>query len=468
MGLLETKTRMTGSSEAEFERLDRRAVVSWGLFDWAAQPFFTLITTFVFAPYFASVLADSPEEGQSLWGYATAAAGLGVALLAPILGSVADATGRRKVWIFLFSIPFVLCCWAFWYAAPGNPNGVLIALCAFALGTLSIEIATVFNNAMMTRLVPRTHIGRLSSFGWALGYASGPVTLVIVLGFFAASPQSGKTLLGFTPLFGLDPSTGEGDRVSGPFSALWYVVFVLPMFLFVPDSAAQQKIGLAVRKGLSDLRRSLSEAREHRNIFLFLLANMVFKDGLVALFAFGGIYAAGQLGWGSIQIGSFGIVLTITGTLGLMLSGRMDDRFGPKLVIMFSLIVLMICGLGMISVDKTTVFFVIQTEAAPEGALFASLPEQVFITLGAIIGAVSGPLQASCRSLLIQLAPRNQMAQFFGLLALSGKVTSFLAPLAVALVTAAANSQPAGMSVILVFFAAGFGLLMMVKEKRAG
>ncbi|QDG75321.1 MFS transporter [Labrenzia sp. PHM005] len=458
---------MTAASETDIERPDRRAVVSWGLFDWAAQPFFTLITTFVFAPYFASVLADTPEQGQSLWGYATAAAGLGIALLAPILGSIADATGRRKLWIFCFSVPFVLCCWAFWYAAPGNPNGVVIALCAFALGTLSIEIATVFNNAMMPQLVPPTHIGRLSSFGWALGYASGLVSLVIVLGFLAASPDSGKTLLGFVPLFGLDPTTSEGDQASGPFSAIWYVIFVLPLFLFVPDSNHRQKLGPAIQKGLADLIESLKHARAQRNVFLFLLANMVFKDGLVALFAFGGIYAAGQLGWGSLQIGSFGIILTITGTLGLILSGKLDDRFGPKLVIAFSLIVLMICGLGMISVDKTTVFFVIKTAAAPDGGLFASLPEQIFITLGGIIGAASGPLQASCRSLLIQLAPKEQITQYFGLLALSGKVTSFLAPLAVALVTAATNSQPAGMSVILVFFAAGLALLLLVKEKRA-
>lgn len=458
---------MTAVSETGFGQVDRKAIAAWGLFDWAAQPFFTLITTFVFAPYFASVLADTPEQGQSLWGYATAAAGLGIALLAPILGSIADATGRRKLWILCFSIPFVVCCWAFWYAAPSSPNGVVIALCAFAIGTLLIEIATVFNNAMMPQLVPPTHIGRLSSFGWALGYASGLVSLVIVLGFLAASPDSGKTLLGFTPLFGLDPASWEGDRASGPFSALWYIVFVFPLFLFVPDADQRQKLGPAIRNGLADLHESLRHARSHKNVFLFLLANMVFKDGLVALFAFGGIYAAGQLGWVAIQIGSFGIILTITGTLGLILSGKMDDRFGPKLVIAVSLVVLMICGLGMISVDKTTVFFVIKTAAAPDGALFASLPEQIFITLGGIIGAASGPLQASCRSLLIQLAPKDQITQYFGLLALSGKVTSFLAPLAVALVTAATNSQPAGMSVILVFFAGGLALLLMVREKPA-
>ncbi len=137
------------------------------------------------------------------------------------------------------------------------------------------------------------------------------------------------------------------------------------MFLFVPDVPQQAKIGPAIRAGLANLRMSLAQARTNRNIFPFLLSNMIFKDGLVALFAFGGIYAAGQLGWGSIEIGTFGIILTITGTLGLLLGGPMDDRFGAKPVIVFSLIVLMICGLGMISIDRTTVFFVIKTAAAP-------------------------------------------------------------------------------------------------------
>jgi len=458
---------MTDAVDASTRPTDKRAVVSWALFDWAAQPFFTLVTTFVFAPYFASSLAATPAEGQSLWGFATAAAGLGIALTAPVLGSVADATGRRKRWIFAFSIPFVICCWAFWYAAPGNPNGILIALAAFAVGTFCIEVATVFNNAMMPTLVPAARIGRLSSFGWAMGYVSGLLTLVIALGFLAARPDTGKTLLGFVPLFGLDPATGEGDRAVGPFSTLWYLVFVLPLFLFVPDVPHQAKLGPAIRAGLNNLKDSIAQARANRNIFLFLLANMVFKDGLVALFAFGGIYAAGQLGWGSIEIGTFGIILTITGTLGLLLGGPMDDRFGAKPVILFSLVVLMICGLGMISVDRTTILFVIKTAAAPEGVLFGSLPEQMFIVLGAVIGAVSGPLQASCRSLLIRLAPQESITQYFGLLALSGKVTSFLAPLAVGVVTAMTASQPAGMSVILLFFGLGLVLLMRVRERGA-
>lgn len=458
---------MTTQPAPSQSRTDMGAVLSWSLYDWAAQPFFTLITTFIFAPYFASALASSPEEGQTLWAFATATAGLCIAITAPILGSIADATGRRKLWIFVFSIPFVLCCWAFWYAAPGAPHAIAIALVAFTIGTLSIEVATVFNNAMMPSLVPRKHLGTLSSFGWGIGYVSGLVTLLFTLGFFAANPDTGKTLLGMDPVFGLEAASREGDRIVGPFSAVWYVLFVLPMFFLVPDSPARARIGPAIREGLSSLKESLSQARSNKNIFLFLIANLSLKDGLVALFAFGGIYSEGQLGWTTIEIGIFGILLTITGTLGLILGGPMDDRFGAKPVLIFSLIVLIICSVGMISVDETTVFFVIKVQAAPEGAMFASLPEQIFITLGGLIGAVSGPLQASCRSLLVRLAPHAHMTQYFGLLALSGKVTSFLGPLAVGIVTALTASQRAGMSVIIVFFAFALFLLMLVRENRS-
>jgi MFS transporter, UMF1 family len=437
----------------------RLAIVSWTLFDWAAQPFFTLVTTFVFAPYFASALADTPAEGQTLWGYATAAAGLAIALLAPVLGAIADATGHRKPWILGFSIPFVLASSMLWFAAPENPFAITIALFSFALATLAIEFATIFNNAMMTALVPPSRIGRLSGNGWATGYAGGLVSLVFALGFLAANPETGRTLLGFDPLFGLDPYAREGDRAAGPFSAIWYLLFVLPLFLFTPDANKKSDLRPAITAGIKNLAISVRQARQHKQLFIFLLANMAYKDGLVALFAFGGIYAAGQLDWGTIQIGSFGILLTITGTAGAVIGGRLDDRYGPKTVLMGALGLLMICGIGLVSIDRGTIFFAIHSPAPSMPGLFNSPPEKLFLILGGLIGMAAGPLQSASRTLLIHLAPKERMSQFFGLLALSGKVTSFLAPLTVSLITLATGSQAAGMSAILLFFAVGIWLL---------
>src|SRR5689334_6976967 len=319
----------------------RAAIISWIFFDWAAQPYFTLITTFVFAPYFATHVASDPAEGQSLWGFATAAAGMLIALLSPVLGAIADAAGRRKPWIAAFGAMLVIGSSLMWFGRPGDEAGIPALLVAYGLATVGVEFATVFNNAMMPTLVPPERIGRLSGTGWATGYVGGILSLVLVLGFLAASPESGRTLFGITPLFGLDPVSHQGDRISGPLTGIWFVVFVLPMFLLTPDYPARHRLRDALRMGMSELKQTLTELPKHRSMAAFLLANMIYTDGLVSLFAFGGIYAAGTFGWNTIQIGTFGIILAVAATFGAWLGGKLDDAFGPKRVIAVSMAILL-------------------------------------------------------------------------------------------------------------------------------
>src|SRR3982074_2528531 len=269
----------------------RAAVISWIFFDWAAQPYFTLITTFVFAPYFATHVASDPASGQSLWGFATAAAGLLIALLSPLLGAIADASGRRKPWIAAFGALLVIGSALMWIGKPGDPSVIPPLLIAYGIATIGVEFATVFNNAMMPTLVPPDRIGRLSGTGRAPGDCGGILSLILVLGFLAASPQPGRTLFGFMPLFGLDPVSHQGDRITGPLTAVWFMIFVLPMFLLTPDYPARRPVREALREGLTGLRQTLSELPQHQSMAAFLLANMVYTDGLVSLFAFGGIYA---------------------------------------------------------------------------------------------------------------------------------------------------------------------------------
>jgi UMF1 family MFS transporter len=223
-----------GSTGAEKTYPSRAAVIGWIFFDWAAQPYFTLITTFVFAPYFAAHVAPDPASGQALWGFATAAAGLAIALLSPVLGAVADASGRRKPWIAAFGATLVIGSSLMWFGAPGDTHLIPPLLLAYSIATVGVEFATVFNNAMMPTLVPPDRIGRLSGTGWATGYIGGILSLILVLGFMAATPETGRTLFGLTPLFGLDPVTHQGDRISGPLTGIWFVVFVLPMFVLTP------------------------------------------------------------------------------------------------------------------------------------------------------------------------------------------------------------------------------------------
>ncbi|WP_457089188.1 MFS transporter [Microvirga sp. P5_D2] len=442
----------------------RPAILGWLLFDWACQPFFTLVTTFVFAPYFAASLAPDPVTGQSLWGYATAAAGLALAILSPVLGSVADATGPKKPWIASCGLVLFLASFALWYAAPGAPAAIPIALMGFAFATIAVEVAAVFNNAMIPHLVPPERYGRLSGTGWAMGYLGGLVSLVIVLGFLAGDGASGKTFFGFEPLFGLDPAQREGDRITGPFSAVWFLVFVMPLFLFTPDIARSTvSLKSAVAQSFTQVRGTLRDARRHQGVLRFLIANMVYQDALVALFAFGGIYGAGVFGWQATELGLFGIMLTITGTVGALIGGRLDDRFGAKPVIMGAIITLTLVCVGVLSLGREHILFVVPTAPPAEG-LYASAAEKLFVLLGLVIGAVAGPLQASSRSLLARLVPPREAGRYFGLLALSGKVTSFLAPLAVATATAIFQTQAAAPAVLIVFLLVGFTLLNGVKR----
>ena len=429
----------------------RAAVISWIFFDWAAQPYFTLITTFVFAPYFASFVAPNPATGQALWGFATAAAGLTIALMSPVLGAIADASGRRKPWIAGFGALLVIGSSLMWIGKPGDPSIIPPLLLAYAIASVGVEFATVFNNAMMPTLVPPDKIGRLSGTGWATGYIGGIFSLILVLGFLAANPETGRTLFGFAPLFGLDPVTHQGDRITGPLTGIWFIIFVLPMFLLTPDYPAKHPVRAALREGLTELKQTLGELPKQKSMATFLLANMIYTDGLVSLFAFGGIYAAGTFGWHTIQIGTFGIILAIAGTFGAWLGGKLDDRLGPKRVIAGSMLILLLAIIAILLVDKDSILFVKVAPPAPGGALFAGASERAYLVIGCLIGAAGGPLQAASRSLLIRLAPKDRIAQYFGLFALTGKVTSFIGPLLIAPSRLSPPARKPGMAVLVVF-----------------
>ncbi|MCC2113527.1 MAG: MFS transporter, partial [Hyphomicrobiales bacterium] len=411
--------------------------------------------------------APDPATGQALWGYGTAAAGLAIALLSPPLGAIADAAGRRKPWILAFSVLLVGGSLSLWFAVPGGDFAVAVALLGYVVGTIGAEFAIVFTNAMMPDLVDRERLGRLSGTGWAVGYVGGVVSLFFVLGFLVANPETGLTLFDRPALFGLDPSLGEGDRATGPYTAIWYVVFVLPLFLFTPDTPKRRAFGAAVGWGLADLRATLRALPGHRDIAVFLVARMIYADGLVALFAFGGIYAAGVFGWSTTEVGLFGVLIALTGTVGAFIGGRLDDRFGPKTVIVAALLLLTLAALGILATDRNGIAFVFAAGSATDTAgLYGTLPERVYLGLGGLIGLAAGPLQAASRTLLIRLSPPERLTQFFGLFALSGKMTSFVGPFLVGLLTALSGSQKVGISVLIAFFLGGIWLLMRVNDKK--
>jgi UMF1 family MFS transporter len=320
-----------------------------------------------------------------------------------------------------------------------------------------VEFATVFTNAMMPDLGPPEKVGALSGNGWALGYAGGIVSLVIALGLLIGDAESGVTLLGLSPLFGLDPTEGEGERATGVLTALWYVVFIIPLFLFTPDRT-RNTVPAALSGGLRELKEMLRSLPRRPSFATYLASSMFYRDALNGLFAFGGIYATGVLGWSIIELGVFGILAAATGVLGAVFGGRLDVARGPKPVVMGSIVVLTVVCIGVVMTTPTSVVGI----PVPEGS---SAPTIAFYILGGLLGAMAGSVQAASRTLLVRQSDEGSMTQSFGLYALTGKATAWLAPGAVAIVTAATDSQRLGITPIIVLFAIGGLMLLFVKPE---
>lgn len=426
----------------------RRTIWGWYFFDWASQPYATLLTTFIFAPYMARIMGDG-TAAQAVWGYGLAAAGVVIALGSPLLGAVADRAGGHMRFIAVFSVMYVAGACGLWWAEPDQPR-VLWTICCFALGLIGMEYATTFTNALLPRLATRAEMGRISGSGWAFGYVGGVLSLILVLLFLQEGPE-GTTLIGLPPAFGLDPATAEGTRATGPLTALWYLLFMIPFFAFVrmPPSGTHTIRG-ALRQAPSDLRASLSRLPGNRPLAGFLGASMLYRDALNGIHAFGGIYAVGVLDWQVRDVGIFGIIAAICGAAGAWCGGRADSRFGPLPVIVLCLITLSLAAVTVTGIGPDSIFGVSVPPDAPDIAFYA---------VGAVIGAAGGALQAASRTALVDRADPARMTEGFGLYALSGKATAFLAPLLIGVVTQVSESQRIGVLPVVGLFLAGLGLL---------
>lgn len=433
----------------------RKRIWGWWAFDWANQPYNTLLLTFIFAPYFASTVAPDPVTGQALWGWMLAVSGVLIALAAPVMGAIADSSGNRRSWLLLWSAFYALGAASLWLAVPNaDPVTVALVLLAFGIGLVGLEFGIVFTNATLPDLGTRNDLGRISGTGWALGYLGGLVSLVMMLLFLAENDQ-GVTLIGLSPLFGLDAEVREGTRFVGPFTAIWYAVFVIPFFLWVPIKSGSARVKGAVRQGLSELRDSLRALPGRRSLFAYLGASLLYRDALNGIYAFGGIYAAGVLGWSIVQIGVFGILAAAVGAVACWFAGKLDTRLGPKPVIIGCVLLLTAVCLVIVGTDRTMAVFIPVADGS-------NLPDITFYICGALIGAGGGSLQSASRTMMVRQADPARMTEGFGLYALSGKALAFLAPASVALVTTLTDSQRMGVTPLIVLFMAGLVLLTFV------
>ncbi|MFI0396302.1 MFS transporter [Paracoccus jiaweipingae] len=443
---------------------NRKRIWGWWFFDWASQPYATLLLTFIFSIYFAQTAqhafiatgADAAQAGaraQSLWGMGLTVAGVVIALLAPVLGAVADTSGRRMPWIWLFSAFYVAGAAGLWVLTPDQPP-LLTAVTLFGIGLIGMEFATIFTNALLPDLAPRSQIGRVSGSGYAFGYAGGVVALAIMLALFAENPATGLTLAGIPPVLGLDPALREGTRAVGPFTALWYVLFMVPFFLWVREPAGPRR-PLNLRRAMADLWSLIRSLRNRRSLAAWLLSSMFSRDALNALYGFGGVYAGTVLGWPVFLSGVFGVVSAISAAIISWLGGRADRRWGPKPVIIACTLVLIVVCTVLVGMDRNSLFGV---PLAPG----SRLPDAMLFGLGALIGGAGGALQAASRTLMVRHTTPERATEAFGLYALSGKATAFLAPATITAATAISGSQRIGISPLIVMFLLALWLLRWV------
>ncbi|MCC6718370.1 MAG: MFS transporter [Acetobacteraceae bacterium] len=413
----------------------RRAVAAWAAYVWADHAFATIVATFVVATYFTQGVAANPVTGAAQWAAAQAVAGVLIAVLAVPMGAIADQGGRRGAMLATCLVAMAASTLALWFVRP-DPAFVPLALVLVGIGTIAFELAAVFYNAMLPDLAPRARFGLLSNLGWAAGYAGGLASLVLALVLLVLPDPA---------LFGLDRGQAEHIRACAVLAGAWSLAFGWPAVVFIPERAAPQPWGPAIRAALAELRTTLRTAIAEPPLRRLLVARMLFMDGLVTLFAFGGIYAAGEFGFSAQDVLVFGIGLNVTAGLGVLGFAFIEDRIGAKATVLTSLVALVVLGLPLLLVREPAWFW----------------------SLGLALGLFVGPAQAASRSLMAHMAPDGSRAAWFGLFALSGRVTAFLGPAALALATAVFQSQRAGMAVILVFIAAGAVVLAPLRLPAA-
>ncbi|MEL6570203.1 MAG: MFS transporter [Pseudomonadota bacterium] len=445
----------------------KQRVWGWMSFDWATQPYYTLGLTFIFGPYFAVVAASyyagqglegdaANAQAQSTWALGQTLAGLVIAFTAPFLGAFADNTGRKRPWLFFFSILYIVGAWSLWFMTPDS-SSLMLFLVIFYIAFIAAESALNFINAYLPSLGTEDEVGKISGSGAAFGYAGGLVSLILMLIFLAEDANTGKTLIGLDPLFGLDASAREGTRAVGPLIAIWYLIFMVPFFLWVHDDPEDKGSVPPMSKVWGDLKETLKKVWNRPSTRNFLIGGMFYRDALNALYAFGGVYATLVLGWETLWLGVFGIISVISAAIFTWIGGRFDAKVGPKPVIIFCILMLLVVSSIIVGMSRTQIFGV----PMPEGAI---LPDIIFFICGCIIGAAGGALYAASRSLMVRHTDPERPTEAFGLFALSGKATAFLAPMLIGLFTAITGNVQLGFLPVIILFLLGLVMLRWVNK----
>ena len=437
---------------------------SWTMFDWANQPFYTLIMTFVFSVYFTDVFIVGADGAQKLTLTQTIS-GLAIALLSPVLGSITDIRGNRKLLMGITSALFVLGMALLWYSPPGAPDRIWLVMFGLILASAMVGFSEVFNNSVLASIETPENSGWLSGMGYGVGYIAGLIALILFLIIFVW--PGGET----ENLYGLDTSEFEHIRIVGPLSAIWYAVFIIPLFLFTPDIKKNDVTVInSIKIGLTNFINTFKEVRKYKNIFTFLITRMFYQDALNALFVVGGVYASLVVGMSLTQVLILGIILNVLSGPSSIYGGYLNDLIGSKNVINLSLWGLFLSGVLGISIDKDTIFYFFtvneyssSVEAFTFG-IFNSISQVTYICVVIGISIFYGPAQTASRALMVKIAPKEKMTEFFGLYAFAGKSTAWLVPGIMSLILAFTDSLQYAMISIIFFNLIGILGMYFVSE----
>jgi MFS transporter, UMF1 family len=413
-----------------------RVIWSWALYDWANSAFTTLVVTFIYSYYFTKAIAPDEITGTAWWSRGVAVSAVLIAVLSPIMGAAADRGGTRKRSLAVATAVCAAGSIALTFIAPGMSHAALTALAIFVVANVAFEMSMVFYNAFLPTIASPERIGRVSGYGWGLGYIGGLLCMVIALVAFV--PSNGH------PLFGLSAANGFNARATNLLVAGWYVLFSLPLFLNVPERSTGAR-SLSIREAFAELARTFRAIGRYREVIKFLIARLVYNDGLVTVFAFGGIYAGGTFGMSLSEVILFGIGLNVASGVGALAFGFVDDKLGGKKTVQITLVALAIATLLAVWAPTKTWLWV----------------------AGILIGIFVGPNQSASRSLMGRFVPEKHQAEFFGFFAFSGKITSFMGPILLGAASQMFASQRAGVATVLVFFLIG-GVLLALVDERGG
>lgn len=419
----------------------RGKILAWGLWDWGSASFNAVVTTFVFTVYLTSGSFGESGAVDAQLGWALAIAGLVVAVLAPVTGQRSDTSGRRKLWLAVNTYLVVACTIGLFFVQP-EPGFLILGLALLAVGNVFFEFAGVNYNAMLAQVSTPSTIGKVSGFGWGMGYVGGIVLLLIVY-FGLIQPEVG--------LFGVTGDNGLDVRVTMLFAAVWFGVFALPVLFAVPEfrppaAARRERIGFFA--SYARLGRDIARLwRDQRNVLWFLLASAVFRDGLAGVFTFGGVLAGSVFGFSAGEVIIFAIAANLVAGVSTIAVGALDDRLGAKPVIVTALVGLVV---------SASLIFVLHDAG-----------QLVFWIAGLALCLFVGPAQSASRTFLGRLIPAGREGEIYGLYATTGRAVSFLAPMAFALFVSIGGAPHFGILGIVLVLALGLALFIPVKSEPA-